>query len=44
MNIPYLIVGLDKGGAETMLYNLCKQKFDPGLKYIIVSLGQGSYY
>ena len=42
--VTHLIVGLGKGGAETMLYQVLKYRTDPDLFYKVISLGQSHYY
>ena len=40
----HLIVGLGKGGAETMLYNILKYGNPDTERTVVVSLGAGDYY
>lgn len=42
--VTHLIVGLGKGGAETMLYQVLKYGTDPALVHRVVSLGASHYY
>lgn len=42
--IVHLIVGLGKGGAETMLYNTLYFRSKTDVKYKVITLGQGSYF
>lgn len=42
--VTHLIVGLGKGGAETMLYQVLKYKSDPKITHRIISLGASHYY
>ena len=44
INVLHIIVGLGKGGAETMLYNVIKFKANNNIKYTVLSLGMGDYY
>lgn len=40
----HLIIGLNKGGAETMLYNLLKYRQDQNLEHKVISLLGDGYY
>ncbi|MBR3639878.1 MAG: glycosyltransferase [Clostridia bacterium] len=42
--VIHLITGLDKGGAETNLYQILKNKKDGSLDYSVVSLSDGGFY
>lgn len=42
--VTHLIVGLGKGGAETMLYQVLKYRTDPELTHRVISLGVSHYY
>lgn len=42
--VTHLIIGLGKGGAETMLYQVLKYKIDPDIQYKVISLGVSHYY
>lgn len=42
--VTHLIVGLGKGGAETMLYQVLKFRTDSALSYRVISLGASHYY
>lgn len=42
--VTHLVIGLGKGGAETMLYQLLLHRVNPSLKYRVISLGEGNYY
>lgn len=42
--VTHLIIGLAKGGAETMLYQVLKYRSDPDLDYRVISLGASHYY
>lgn len=42
--VTHLIVGLGKGGAETMLYQILKYRTNPDLRYKVISLGAAHYY
>lgn len=42
--VTHLIVGLGKGGAETMLYQLLKHRTDRSIQYRVISLGASHYY
>ncbi len=42
--VTHLIVGLGKGGAETMLYQVLKYRTDPELTHRVISLGASHYY
>lgn len=42
--VTHLITGLDKGGAETMLYQVLKFSSNPNLEYCVISLSGGGYY
>lgn len=42
--VTHLVVGLGKGGAETMLYQILKYQSDPTIKYRVISLGATHYY
>lgn len=44
MNILHVIIGLGKGGAETMLYNIVKNRQEERLQYRVFSFGCGDYY
>ena len=41
--VTHIIVGLGKGGAETMLYQVLKYR-QSNFKYEVISLGQGNYF
>ena len=42
--VTHLIVGLGKGGAETMLYQVLKYRTDTELTHRVISLGASHYY
>ena len=42
--VGHLIIGLGKGGAETMLYQILKYKFDKAISYTVISFGASHYY
>ena len=42
--VIHLITGLDKGGAETNLYQILKNKKDGQIDYSVVSLSDGGFY
>ncbi len=42
--VTHVIIGLGKGGAETMLYQILKYSNEPDVKYDVVSLGADHYY
>ena len=42
--VTHLILGLGKGGAETMLYQILKYKSDAAPDYKVISLGLSHYY
>lgn len=42
--VTHLIVGLGKGGAETMLYQVLKYRVAPEVTHRVVSLGASRYY
>lgn len=42
--ITHLIIGLGKGGAETMLYQVLKYRTDPALTHRVISFGASHYY
>ena len=42
--VTHLIVGLGKGGAETMLYQVLKYRTDSELTHRVISLGASHYY
>lgn len=42
--VTHLIVGLGKGGAETMLYQVLKYRTDPEITHRVISLGASHYY
>lgn len=42
--VTHLIVGLGKGGAETMLYQILKYRTDPALTHRVISFGVSHYY
>lgn len=42
--VTHLIIGLGKGGAETMLCQVLKYRADPDLRYKVISLGASHYY
>ena len=42
--VTHLIVGLGKGGAETMLYQVLKYRTNPDLRYKVISFGESHYY
>jgi len=42
--VTHLIVGLGKGGAETMLYQTLKYRAQSDIFYQVVSLGASNYY
>lgn len=42
--VTHLIIGLGKGGAETMLYQILKYRINPDLHYKVISLGETHYY
>ena len=42
--VTHLIVGLGKGGAETMLYQVLKYRADSELTHRVISLGASHYY
>lgn len=43
-NVTHFIIGLGKGGAETMLYQLLKYRVDPELTHRVITLGASRYY
>lgn len=42
--VTHLTVGLGKGGAETMLYQVLKHRTDMSIQYRVISLGAAHYY
>ena len=44
IKVVHLIIGLGKGGAETMLYNVIKFKQNTNVHHTVVSLGVGDDY
>ena len=42
--VTHLIIGLGKGGAETMLYQILANQTDKDIAYSVVSLGISHYY
>lgn len=44
LRVTHLVLGLGKGGAETMLYNILKYRTDNSPQYKVVSLGLTHYY
>lgn len=42
--VTHLTVGLGKGGAETMLYQVLKYRTNPDLHYKVISLSTAHYY
>lgn len=42
--VTHLIIGLGKGGAETMLYQVLKYRSTPDLSYRVISLGTSHFY
>lgn len=42
--VTHLIVGLGKGGAETMLYQILKYRSSSDIAYSVVSLGASHYF
>lgn len=42
--VTHLIVGLAKGGAETMLYQVLKHRTDRNIQHRVISLGAAHYY
>lgn len=42
--ITHLIIGLGKGGAETMLYQVLKYRTDLNIEHKVVSFGAAHYY
>lgn len=44
MKVIHLVPGLAKGGAETMVYNILKNKTDETIEYIVISLGLSTYF
>lgn len=42
--VTHLIIGLGKGGAETMLYQVLKYRSTPDLSYRVISLGASHFY
>ena len=42
--VTHLIVGLGKGGAETMLYQLLKNKTEDDVFHSVISMGAADYY
>ncbi len=42
--VTHLTVGLGKGGAETMLYQVLKYRTNSDLHYKVISLGESHYY
>lgn len=42
--VTHLIVGLGKGGAETMLYQVLKYRPNPDLHHKVISFGAAHYY
>ncbi len=42
--VSHLIVGLGKGGAETMLYQVLQNKVNQDILYQVISFGEGDYY
>ena len=42
--VSHLILGLGKGGAETMLYQILADQTDSTLSYRVISLGASHYY
>lgn len=42
--VTHLTVGLGKGGAETMLYQVLKYRTNPDLRYKVISFGESHYY
>ncbi len=43
-NVTHLIIGLGKGGAETMLYQILRHRTDGDVVHRVISLGMGDYY
>lgn len=42
--IAHLIIGLGKGGAETMLFQILRNKKNTDLRYKVISFGASDYY
>ncbi len=42
--VTHLIIGLGKGGAETMLYQMLLHRQNSSIEHKVLSLGEGSYY
>lgn len=44
ITVAHLIIGLGKGGAETMLYNLLKYKKNKNICHKVITFGASHYY
>lgn len=44
MKVVHLINGLGKGGAETMLYQVLRYRSSSAPDYLVISLGEGTYF